>query len=109
MNLDKKRDKIQKEAKDAWVKAGMIGGLAMTTGSGKSTTALHCATTVPKGGIILFLAETTSREKDIKDDIAKYKKWFKIDILKDYTFIFSTYQSAYKWSGKEFDIVIADI
>jgi len=108
MKLDVKRDKIQKEAKDAWVAAGMIGGLEMTTGVGKAIAALHCCTTVPKGGNVLFLAETTSRYKDIHDDIAKYKEFFGIDILKDYTWQQATYQSAYKWKDKEFDIVIAD-
>lgn len=108
MNKDEKREVIQLEAKKAWIDAGMIGGLAMTTGSGKSTTALHCATTVPKGGKILFLAETTSRFTDIREDLKKYKKWYKVDIIKDYTWEESTYQSAYKWKDKEFDIVIAD-
>ncbi len=108
MKLDVKRDNIQRAAKDAWIEAGMIGGLEMTTGVGKAIAALHCCTTVPKGYSILFLAETTSRYKDIQDDITKYKEFFGIDILKDYVWEQATYQAAYKWENRHYDIVIAD-
>lgn len=108
MKLDVKRDQKQRDAEKAWVKAGYIGGLSMSTGTGKAIAALHCACHTPKGGKILFLAETTSRFKDINDDLEKYKKFFKVDILKDYSWTETTYQTAYKWKNKHFDMVIAD-
>lgn len=109
MNLDIKRDKIQREAESAWANANCIGTCELTTGSGKTITALHgVVNRVPLGGKVLFLAETNQREIDFRKDIVNYKKYFNIDVEKLVVFTFSTYQSAYKWRNNHWDMVIAD-
>lgn len=102
------RTKIQDEAVQAWIDCGGKGSMAITTGVGKSIISLRCALTLPKGSHILFLAETSQREKDINSDIIKVKDLFNVDIKKDYTFEFMCYQSAYKLKDKFYNIVIAD-
>jgi len=109
MELDIKRDKVQREAELAWFNAGCIGTCELTTGSGKTITALHgVVNRVPKGSNILFLAETTQREIDFNKDVDNYKKYFNIDIKKNWNISFNTYQSAYKLMGNHYDMVISD-
>lgn len=109
MHLDIKRDKIQREAENAWANNNCIGTCELTTGSGKTITALHgVVNRVPLGGKVLFLAETNQREIDFRKDIINYKKYFNIDVELQVNFTFSTYQSAYKWKNTHWDMVIAD-
>ncbi len=109
MSLDIKRDKVQREAELAWYNNNCIGTCELTTGSGKTITALHgVVNRVPLNGKVLFLAETNQREIDFNKDIDNYKKYFNIDIRKLVTITFSTYQSAYKWVNTHWDMVISD-
>lgn len=104
-----KKDKVQREALDAWLTAGKKGTCEIITGLGKTFIALHALYTMPKNDDIhLFLAETTDRETDLKNDVEKYNKIFKRDVFKDYNLQFYCYQSAYKWEKKSFGLVIAD-
>jgi superfamily II DNA or RNA helicase len=64
--------------------------------------------TLPKGSKVLFLAETTQREKDVIDDSKVYLSFFGIDPLKHVDFEFACYQSAYKWKGRHWDLAILD-
>lgn len=57
---------------------------------------------------VLFLAETTLREKGIRDDITKFNELYNYNILEHHNVTFACYQSAYKWSGKYYDMVVAD-
>jgi len=107
-NIEKK-DKVQKEALSAWLAASKTGTCEIVTGLGKTFIALHALYTMPKNmDLHLFLAETTSRETDLLKDILKYNKIFDRDVLNDYNLKFFCYQSAYKWKGKEFGLVIGD-
>ena len=109
MNNILKKDKIQQEALKAWIDAGKKNSVEIITGLGKTFIALHALYTMPRDDKIhLFLAEVTDRKKDIYDDIIKYNKIFKRDVLNDYKLEFHCYQSAYKWENKEFGLVIAD-
>ncbi len=103
------RDKIQKEAVQKWIDKGKVGTCEMITGLGKTFVGLHCLATMPKDDKVhLFLAETTSRKKDLDENIEKYNKIFGTDIYKDYNLEFHCYQTVYKWRKKEFGLVIAD-
>lgn len=95
-----KREQIQKEALEAWIKADCIGTLEIITGLGKTKIALDAIALEPKKAKILFLAETTQREKDLKADMKKFKCKHEVE--------FACYQSAYKWKDLEYDLVIAD-
>jgi superfamily II DNA or RNA helicase len=107
--LDKIRDTVQRDSADAWLKAGGKNSLELSTGIGKTIASLHCAYLVKNEvKTILFLAERIDREKDLKQDLANYNTFFGVNPLKDFKILFSTYQSAYKWKDKHFDLVIAD-
>lgn len=104
-----KKDKVQKEALDAWIKANKKGTMEIITGLGKTFIALHALYTMPKNDDVhLFLAETTEREIDLNNDIEKYKDIFGRDVREDYNLEFYCYQTTYKWKDKEFGLVIAD-
>jgi len=106
---DIKKDIIQKEALKAWISKGKVGTCEIITGLGKTFIGLHALYTMPKNDKLhLFLAETTERKKDVYADIKKYNKIFNRDVLKDYNLQFYCYQTAYKWKGYEFGLVIAD-
>ena len=104
------RDDVQRQAKEAWLKQGRKGTLELATGTGKTISALHCLYTMPKGDgkVHLFLAETVERKKDVLDDIKKFNLLFGVNVLDDYKLVFRTYQAAYKYSGYEIGLVIAD-
>lgn len=106
----KDRNEIQQEAVKAWLSANKKGTFEIGTGVGKTISALHCLNSMPKndGKVHVFLAETTEREKDLMNDIQKYKQLFNVDILKEYNLKFLTYQAAYRLQGYELGLVIAD-
>ena len=59
IEIDKKKDKVQKEALAAWVNAGKRGTIEIITGLGKNRIALEAAKMESSGAKILFLAEVT--------------------------------------------------
>jgi superfamily II DNA or RNA helicase len=95
------RQKIQDEALVSWIKANKRGTLELITGLGKTKIAMEAVKTYPKNSRILFLAEQTDRELELRNE---QKKWG----ATDWKIEFACYQSAYKWVGQEFDLVIAD-
>jgi len=95
------RIKVQEDALDAWIKSGRRGSLQIITGLGKSKISLDAVKLYDKSAKILFLAEVTDRELELRNE---QKKWG----VEDYDIEFACYQTAYKWVGKEFDLVIAD-
>jgi len=96
-----KRIKVQKEALDAWKLSGKRGSLEVVTGLGKTKIFLDAVSTYPKNAKILFLAEVTDREKELRNE---QKKWG----MEGCNIEFACYQTAYKWEGREFDFVCAD-
>jgi superfamily II DNA or RNA helicase len=107
--VDEIRDKIQRESAEAWYNNKGIGTLELSTGVGKTIASFHCALKFEKEiKTILFLAEKVDRKTDLIKDIENYKKFFNIDLKKVFNITFSTYQSAYKWRDRKFDLVIAD-
>lgn len=105
-----KKDKIQREAYNAWLLNNKKGTCEIITGLGKTFIALHalCSMPINDNKIHLFLAESKERKKDLLEDIKNYKIIFNIDILKLYNLKFYCYQTTYKWKNKEFGLVIAD-
>lgn len=103
------RDTVQKNAVKAWISANKIGTLEVATGVGKTFMFLHCLYTMPKNSKThLFLAEVADRKIDLLENIKKYNKIFKVNVLQDYTLIFKTYQAAYKLKDYEFGLVCGD-
>jgi len=109
MKLNKKKSNVQEKALKSWLDADKKGTVEIITGLGKTFISLNALYTMPKDDKIhLFLAETTSRERDLMKDIEKYNKLFGRDVMKDYNLEFYCYQSAYKWKDDSFGLVIAD-
>jgi len=106
--IHKKRDEIQNLAVNAWVKADMKGTLELSTGMGKTFCFIKATALLPDNSNILFLAETSQREIDIRADIEKFKTLFNYDLLQTHELTFMCYQSAYKTSNTEWDLVVAD-
>ena len=106
--LDSKRDSIQNAAVETWEQAGKKGTLNLSTGIGKTFCFIKTTRLLPKGSKILFLAETSQREIDLKKDIKFFKKLFKYDLRKEHELTFMCYQSAYKLKDTEWDLVCAD-
>ena len=63
---------------------------------------------LPKKSAILFLAETSQREFDLKNDIILFKKLYGYDLTKTHDLTFMCYQSAYKLVDTKWDLVCSD-
>lgn len=59
MQLDKKREQIQKEAFQKWLDNNKIGTIECITGIGKTFISFWAMLSMPKNSNCLFLAETT--------------------------------------------------
>ena len=95
--IDHRKEKIQIEAVDAWIKNDNVGTVEVATGHGKTFIAFRCILTMPKKSNVLFLAETQVREKTIREDVTQYKKFYGKDPLAGHNVKFGLYQSAHKY------------
>lgn len=104
-----KRDTIQFTALNKWISAGKIGTTEIATGLGKTFIALRALHTMEKDDRIhLYLAETTSRKKDLIESIKKFDRIYHCNTLEDYNFQFHCYQTVRNWRSKHLGLVIAD-
>lgn len=105
-----KRNKIQKDAFEKWIKNDKFGTVEVATGVGKTFIFLHALHSMPKDkkDINIYLAETNQRERDLNESIELYDKIFKTNTRSSYILQFACYQSAYKWENKRFGLVGAD-
>ena len=106
--MDKKRDKVQNEGVNSWIRAGKKGTVFLHTGIGKMFCFIFATQHIPKESNILFLAETNMREKDLHDNIKKYYDMFGYNLMDNHNLTFACYQSAYKWKDTHWDFVCAD-
>lgn len=98
---------LQKRAFQKW-KENKIGTIVLPTGTGKSFVGLlaagHICESIEKP-TILFLAETTAREKTLRAEILKFEELFNIKLP---SIRFKCYQSAHKLKDYHYNLVIAD-
>jgi superfamily II DNA or RNA helicase len=99
--MKKSREEIQDEALIAWHKNRKKGTVEIITGLGKTKIAMDAIKTLPTTAKILFLAEVKDRETELRNEMKKWK-------VKHKNVDFACYQSAYKWTNKSYDLVIAD-
>lgn len=99
--MDKTREQVQQEALAAWINSGKRSTIECITGLGKTKIAMDAIKTLPKTAKILFLAEVKDREIELNNELKKWKVTHK-------NIKFACYQSAYKWAGEKFELVIAD-
>lgn len=99
-NINQIKTEAQEKAFKAWTDANKRASCFCITGFGKNRLALKAASEITSGKI-LFLAEASDREFDLRNE---EKKW-------NYTgekIEFMCYQSAYKLQGQHFNLIIAD-
>lgn len=111
MELNKKKDKIQNDAVEKWVYSGKQGTVEAITGIGKMFIFLKALMTMPRHQLDtkhLFLAETTTRDKDLQEQILIFNSIYNVDILSLYNLEFHCYQEVYKWRGFNFGLVCCD-
>lgn len=112
--LDKVKEKYQVEFAKRWAENGHIGTAELATGVGKNFAAFQCiklsleSDFIKPGDSILVLAEVTEREKDFFKDLTKFDILYGTNYHDLFDWEFACYQSAYKWEGREFALVIAD-
>lgn len=95
------KDITQEEAFNAWKKANKKGTIFARTGFGKMLLAIWAAQEENVSANVIFLAETTQREKDLRDELIKWK-YVGPEIK------FMCHQSAYKIKGEYFNLVLSD-
>lgn len=98
MSINLQKQKIQEEALNAWLNNNKIGLCELSTGTGKTFVFFRSLLSMPKGSNVLFLSETTVREKTVRDDALEYFKFYGVDPFKDYKVKFALYQGAHKYS-----------
>lgn len=101
--IDTTKDRVQKEAMQAVIKAGGRGIVVKATGAGKSKVAiLYAKKTKPKTIALIVPTE------ELRDDTwgEEFKKWKAIDIYEKIDRY--CYASAHKIFEKEYDLVILD-
>ena len=102
-----KLNNLHKKAVDEWSKEGK-GIIEVATGLGKTFIALQIISRLEKSSKVLFAYEVVTRKKTLLKEIDKYDKLFKTSLKTDYEIHFTTYQSAYKWKNKHFNLLVAD-
>lgn len=107
-NVNKNKNKVQKEGLTSWRLAGYAGTLEMATGTGKSRCGVLAAKRFvennPDAKILVLTPTRTIRDNAWKDE---FKKWGQKKLF-DKNVETECIQSAYKRSGEHFDLVIAD-
>ena len=111
MELNEKKDKIQNDAVEKWIYSGKQGTIEAITGIGKMFIFLKALMTMPRHQLDtkhLFLAETTTRDKDLQEQITIFNSIYNVDILSLYNLEFHCYQEVYKWRGFNFGLIGCD-
>lgn len=111
MEVNEKKDEIQKDAVNKWVDSGKKGTCEIITGLGKTFLALRALYTMPRHDfdtIHLFLAEQKDRQVDFVKDVHKFNEIYKKDVFNDYNVQFHCYQTVRNWKGHNLGLVICD-
>lgn len=106
--LNEKLDFLHETALKSWNKQDRIGTVEMATGTGKGFLALKAILSLPEGSKILYLFEAIDRRRTILSEINKFEKLYGVKLKNKYNIILTTYQTAYKWTDRVFDLVIGD-
>lgn len=107
--IDFKKQAVQQDAVNKCLESivgdRFTGTCEIATGTGKTFIAFWLINKLkPKS--VLFLAETTLREKNIHDDLIKFQSLYNIQF--DCEISFACYQTAYKWTNTHHEMVVAD-
>lgn len=106
------RNEVREKAVNTFLKnPGKKGTIVLHTGMGKSWVffdILYKLADRIRPHPVLFLAEETEREADIRKAGEDYKEVYGKNPLEDFDISFHCYQTAYKWKEKMFRFVCAD-
>ena len=105
-DVNKIKDKEQKKALNLWAKAGFAGSIIAGTGFGKSrcgVIAIGKVLTSIDASLGLILVPTVQLQEQFKEE---FSKWGYEHVLDRVDII--CYQTAYKYVGKHYNIVVCD-
>jgi superfamily II DNA or RNA helicase len=98
------KDQEQRNALNAWAKAGFLGSIIAGTGFGKSRCGiLAIGKLLKEGERAIVLVPTTQLQAQFEEE---FKKWGYENVLPQTTIM--CYQSAHKLQDEHFDIVVCD-
>jgi len=109
MNANKIKDDIQRKGLNKWWSSNSRGTLQYATGVGKTRCGVLAAALVAKDigldcSILILTPTETIRDRSWADE---FNKWNEKEIFKSCVECICI-QTAYKWYGKHYDLVIAD-
>lgn len=90
-------DELQQKAVEAWKQNNNIGTIELVTGHGKTFIAFKALLTTTCTNV-LFVSESTLREKNVMDDADKFHKLFGVHPFENKNVKFQCYQSTYKYN-----------
>lgn len=99
--MSDKREQIQQEAKEAWLKSSRRNTIIVGTGGGKSKIAVDIVKTLQPTSILLLTNSENLRDKNWKIEFEKFG--YPWDLIES-----ECYQTACRWTNRKFDLVIAD-
>lgn len=97
------KDKLLKQALSAAKKANYYGIFLMPTGSGKGRLMIEIIKLLNPKKILYLCNSELLRDVMFKDELIKWHCKHYLDRID-----FECYQTAYKWVGREYDIILAD-
>lgn len=103
-NIEKK-DKIQKEALDAWIEAGNTGTVTLATGLGKTKLGIDCINYYSEelSSVLIIVPTQRLRDHEWVEELNKWKKYDDKKIKIEIECIQTAYKNQDKW-----DLVILD-
>lgn len=101
--MSDRRERIQKEAKQAWYSSNHCNTIIVGTGGGKSKIAIDILMTLNTPRVLLLTNSEHLRDNNWKNEFIKFGAidWWD-------TITSECYQTVFRWENTEWDLVIAD-
>lgn len=99
------KDRIQTEAKEAWLSSSRKSTIVLGTGGGKSKVAIDLINALGVRHVMILVNSTALKDTSWPEEIRKY---YNAPITRNYTILVQTYQTAYKFINVLADLIIYD-
>lgn len=102
--INEKKIQIQNEAFEALKDKGFRAGVILPTGTGKTLVIIKCLNYLDDCESILYCCDNTKlRDEDFPNEVKKWQSEHLLDKMERLC-----YQSAYKLTGKSYDVLVCD-
>lgn len=97
------RDEVQRKAREEWLRK-RNGTLVLGTGMGKSKVAIDIVKDIQPSSVLILTNSETLRDSTWRNEFVKFgaEEYWDVHVQSE------CYQTAYKWVGKAWSLVIAD-